>query len=251
MNDFFGNDNHFNDWENDVYVDNNQFDGYNMSASYEETEAKIVTRSFLVMFVALLVTAFTATIVATDIHKMGALVDNFGLIIIAEVVTVLLNSAFIKNKNVLLSAVTFIVYSVLNGLTMSFIFYAYDLGSVQSIFLVTAILFGVMAVIGMFTKVDLSSVGGICTMALVGILLVSFANILFIHAAGLEMVISYLVVLIFVGLTAYDAQKLKEVSRSASESDVNIVSIFWGMQLYLDFINLFIRLLSIFGNRRD
>ena len=103
----------------------------------------------------------------------------------------------------------------------------------------------------MFTRIDLSSIGGICTMALVGLLLVSVANMLFIHATGLELVIDYLVVLVFVGLTAYDGQKLKEVARSASESDVNIVSIFWGMQLYLDFINLFIRLLSIFGNRRD
>ena len=251
MNDFFGDDNQLDNWENDVYADDNPFGGYNMSVSYEDTEAKIVTRSFLVMFAALLITAFTATIVTTDIYKMKAIADNFGIIVIAEVLTVILSSAFIKNRNVILSAVMFILYSVINGLTMSFIFFAYELGSVQSIFLVTAILFGVMSVIGMFARVDLSSIGGICTMALVGLLLVSFANVLFIHATGLELVIDYLVVLVFVGLTAYDAQKLRAVACSASESDVNIVSIFWGMQLYLDFINLFIRLLSIFGNRRD
>ena len=251
MNDFYGNNNSFNDWDNDVYVDNNSFDDYNRSVSFEDTEAKIVTRSFFVMFAALLITAFTATIVATDIYKMKAIADYFGIIVIAEVLTVILSSAFIKNRNVILSAVMFILYSIINGLTMSFIFFAYELGSVQSIFLVTAILFGVMAVIGMFTRIDLSSIGGICTMALVGLLLVSIANMLFIHATGLELVIDYLVVLVFVGLTAYDGQKLKEVARSASERDVNIVSIFWGMQLYLDFINLFIRLLSIFGNRRD
>ena len=251
MNDFYGNNNSFNDWDNDVYVDNNSFDDYDRSVSFEDTEAKIVTRSFLVMFAALLITAFTATMVATDIYKMNAIAYYFGLIVIADVLTVILSSAFIKNRNVILSAVMFILYSIINGLTMSFIFFAYELGSVQSIFLVTAILFGVMAVIGMFTRIDLSSIGGICTMALVGLLLVSIANMLFIHATGLELVIDYLVVLVFVGLTAYDGQKLKEVARSASESDVNIVSIFWGMQLYLDFINLFIRLLSIFGNRRD
>ena len=251
MNDYYGNNNSFNDWDNDVYVDNNSFDDYNRSVSFEDTEAKIVTRSFLVMFAALLITAFTATIVVTDIYKMKAIADNFGIIVIVEVLTVILSSAFIKNRNVILSAVMFILYSVINGLTMSFIFFAYELGSVQSIFLVTAILFGVMSIIGMFTRIDLSSIGGICTMALVGLLLVSIANMLFIHATGLELVIDYLVVLVFVGLTAYDGQKLKEVARSASERDVNIVSIFWGMQLYLDFINLFIRLLSIFGNRRD
>ena len=251
MSDFFGDDNRMDNWENDAYVDDNPFGNFDRAISYEDTEARIITRSFLIMFIALLVTAFTATIVATDVHKMYAIADNFTMVVIAEVAVVVLASMFIRKKNVIVSAVLFALYSIINGLTMSFLFFAYELGSVQSIFLVTAALFAIMSVIGMVTRINLSSIGGICSMALIGIILVSIANVLFIHAAGLELVISYLVVLIFVGLTAYDAQKLREVAYSTSESDVNVVSIFWGMQLYLDFINLFIRLLSIFGNRRD
>ena len=251
MNNLYGNDDSFESWDNEVYVDENPYSHYGRTTSYEDTEAKIVTRSFLVMFVALLVTAITATVVATDISNMIVIAENIHILLIAEIATVFASSFFINKRNVVISAILFGLYSIINGATMSFIFFAYELGSVQSIFLVTALLFGVMAVIGMFTKINLSSMGGICSMALIGIILVSIANIFFIHAEGLEILINYLVVFIFIGLTAYDAQKLKEVSRSADEADVNIVSIFWGMQLYLDFINLFLRLLALFGRKRN
>lgn len=138
-----------------------------------------------------------------------------------------------------------------NGLTLSVIFYAYDIGSIQEVLLLTAGMFAGMALIGATTHINLTKVGSFLLMALWGVILVSVVNVFFLHSTGLNLMIDYVGVLIFVVLTAYDTQKMKAMARSGEMSDANIISLYCGMQLYLDFINLFLRLLRIFGRSRN
>lgn len=224
---------------------------YDSMYSKADTEAKVITRSFIVMFLSLLVTAFAATIVAANETLFEGVMQSYGVFIIIELAVVFGASFAVKKKNAVVAGILYGIYTIINGMTFSFIFWAYELGSVQEIFLMTAVLFAVMAVIGATTKINLSRIGGICMMFLIGALIVTFANLLFMHSAGIDLVLDYIVVAIFIGFTAYDTQKMKVIARSAGSQDINIIAIFCGMELYLDFINLFIRLLAIFGKRRS
>lgn len=224
---------------------------YDSTYSNADTEAKVINRSFIVMFISLLVTAFTATIVAANKSLFVGMMQSYGVLLIIELAVVFGATFAVKKKNVVVAGILYAIYTIINGMTLSFIFWAYELGSVQEIFLMTAILFAVMAIIGATTKINLSRVGGICMMFLIGALIVTFANLLFIHSSGIDLVLDYVVVAIFIGFTAYDTQKMKVMARNAGSQDINIIAIFCGMELYLDFINLFIRLLAIFGKRRN
>ena len=224
---------------------------YDRAYDNADIESKVITRSFIVMFVSLLITAFMATIVAANANLFDGMINSYGLLIIIEFAVVIGASFAVKKKNAVVAGILYAIYTIITGMTFSVLFYVYDLGSVQEIFLMTALLFGVMAVVGATTKVDLSRIGGICIMLLLGALMVTFVNLLFLHSTGLDLVLDYLIVAIFVGLTAYDTQKMKVMARNAVSSDVNTIAIFCGMELYLDFINLFIRLLAIFGKRRN
>lgn len=244
-------ENGFDSWDNEVYVDNRNYSNYTTgSMSAVDTESKLITRSFIFMFIALLVTTATSVIVAMDFDKMLLVFENFEMFLVLEIAVVIATSVAISKKKAMISGILFATYSVVNGATLSFIFYSYELGSVQNIFLMTAILFGVMAVIGAVTKVRLSSVGGICLMLLHGVIIVTACNGIFIHSQGLELAMCYLGVFIFIGLTAYDTQRLKQTAGMINEEDVNVEAIFWGMDLYLDFINLFLKLLALFGKRK-
>ena len=142
---------------------------------------------------------------------------------------------------------------VLNGLTLSFIFIAYSLGSIAVTFAVTAGTFGAMAVIGTLTKKDLTSLGNLFFMALIGLIIASLVN-LFWQNSILYWIVTYAGVLIFVGLTAYDAQKIKRMYLAAGTDDsetVRKIAVLGALTLYLDFINLFLYLLRIFGGRRN
>lgn len=224
---------------------------YDQAYDNADIESKVITRSFIVMFVSLLITAFVATIVAVNENLFYGMINSYGLLIFIEFAVVIGASFAVRKKNAVIAGILYTIYTVINGMTFSFIFYVYDLGSVQEIFIMTALLFGVMAVVGATTKMDLSKIGGISIMLLLGALMVTFANLLFLHSTGLNLVLDYLIVAIFVGLTAYDTQKMKKMARNTVSSDVNTIAIFCGMELYLDFINLFIRLLAIFGKRRN
>jgi FtsH-binding integral membrane protein len=135
---------------------------------------------------------------------------------------------------------------------MSFIFLAYTYESVASVFFITAGTFAVMALYGYFTKSDLSSWGKILFMALIGLIIATIVN-LFIGSSMLSMILSYAGVLIFVGLTAYDTQKIKQMLQDAEVADESAqkVALMGALSLYLDFINLFLYLLRIFGSSRD
>ncbi len=145
----------------------------------------------------------------------------------------------------------FILYAALNGLTLSIIFLIYTAYSIASTFFITAGMFALMSAYGYTTKRDLTTVGNIAIMALIGIILASIVN-LFLHSTGLYWIITYLGVLIFVGLTAWDTQRIKRMvaAAPASQDLTQRIAIIGALNLYLDFINLFLYLLRIFGRRR-
>lgn len=206
------------------------------------------------MALALAITGFVALRTASSEVMSNLVMGNqiifFG-ILIAELGLVIWLSSSINTMNASKAIGLFLLYSALNGLTFSILFMIYTPGSIASTFFITAGTFGVMSAYGYFTKTDLTSIGNIAFMGLIGIIIASVVNI-FWHNETLYWGITYIGVLVFVGLTAYDTQKIKRMSL---EMDINSEegskgAIMGALALYLDFINLFIMLLRIFGNRR-
>ena len=209
----------------------------------------VVSKSFLFMFAALLITAFAAFTTGPEFALNLVASGNFYLFVIAEIAIVLISNVAIRKNNAILAAVLYIAYSYLTGMTLSIIFLVYSMSSIASVFLITAAVFAFMAVYGMITKTDLSSFGNICFMGLLGIIIASVVNLFFLHSTGLDLIISYIGVLVFVGLTAYDVQKIKERAASATTETNMTLALFGAFELYLDFVNLFLKILSIFGSR--
>ena len=220
-----------------------------MSAAFPVLMRKV----YVWMTLALALTGFTAYGVATSPGIITALYSNSVLLwglVIAEFAIVFGVSAAINRLSLTTATLLFVLYSVINGALFSSIFLVYTMSSIASVFFITAGTFGVMALIGYTTKKDLSSMGKILFMALIGIIIATIVNI-FLKSSGLETIVSYLGVLIFVGLTAYDTQKIKNMllmAPDASEASQKI-ALLGALNLYLDFINLFIYLLRIFGRR--
>lgn len=254
MNNNYGYDDLNNGYQNGNVYDSTQsgYGSYTSSAvSSEETQSKVITRAFLIMFAALLITAGTATYVAANVSLFINVINAFQILIFVELAVVIATSVAVKKKSSVASGAFFTAYCIINGMTISSIFYVFELQSIQSIFLLTALMFGIMAAIGAATKINLSKMGSVLMMALIGVLLVTFGNMIFFHNSGLDLALDYICVFIFVGLTAYDTQKLKRTAMYTAEEDVNVMAVSWGMELYLDFINLFLRLLIIFGKRKN
>jgi FtsH-binding integral membrane protein len=207
------------------------------------------------MTAALLITALVAMYVAGSEQFMNSIVHNRGLLIglfIGELALVWILSASINRLSFPVAATMFVAYSALNGLTMSFIFLLYTSASIASTFFITAGTFGAMSLYGYTTKKDLSSWGSLLLMALIGLIIASVVN-MFMVSTMLYWITTCAGVLIFVGLTAYDTQKIKNmgVSDEGSYTDVGKkMAILGALSLYLDFINLFLYLLRIFGRRR-
>ncbi|MFW5936670.1 MAG: Bax inhibitor-1 family protein [Desulfosalsimonas sp.] len=176
----------------------------------------------------------------------------FGLII-AELGMVFYLSARIQKMEASTATGLFLLYAALNGLTLSFIFLVYTSTSIASVFFICAATFVTCSIYGMTTKRDLTSWGNFLFMGLIGIIIASVVN-MFVQSSGMAMIISYIGVLVFVGLTAYDTQKLKNMALTQPEGlEAGVVrkgAIMGALSLYLDFINLFIMLLYIFGGRR-
>jgi len=163
-------------------------------------------------------------------------------------------SARIQKLSAATATSLFVIYAVLMGVMLSYVFIAYTASSIVSTFFICALTFASFSVYGMVTKRDLTSLGGFMFMGLIGIIIASVINI-FIGSTALEMIISYIGVLVFVGLTAYDTQKLKEMSLTmpgnATGAMIRKATIMGALTLYLDFINLFLMLLRILGVSRD
>ncbi|MBR6927161.1 MAG: Bax inhibitor-1/YccA family protein [Bacteroidaceae bacterium] len=222
----------------------------------ESAYAKLMRNVYLWMALALVVTGMSAYYVAHSPAIQQVIFSNqivFWGLIIGELALVFALNAMINRISFTTAGLMFVGYSLMNGVLLSSIFVVYTDESIASVFLITAGTFGAMAVVGSFIKKDLSAVGRIFIMALIGIIIATVVN-MFLRSDGLTMILNYLGVLVFVGLTAYDAQKIKMMLQahgtSVNESTMKI-ALLGSLSLYLDFINLFLYLLRIFGARRD
>ena len=216
--------------------------------------AKLMRSVYLWMVLALVITGLTAAYVASSPAYISALMNNsilFYGVIIAELALVFILSGRIHKMSFTSASLMFILYSLLTGVSLSTIFLAYTESSIAITFLITAGTFGTMSLVGFVTKKDLSKLGGILLMALIGLIIATVVNI-FLVSDTLGWIINYVGVLIFVGLTAYDTQKIKQMMREYG-TDINEqtqkMALMGSLSLYLDFINMFLYLLRIFGNR--
>lgn len=215
----------------------------------------LMRKVYLWMTLALVITGFTAWGVASNPGLIYSIVTNrilFWGLVIAELALVWIISGAINRLSLTTATLLFVLYSIINGTTLSVIFLAYTLTSIANVFFITAGTFAVMAFIGYTTKTDLTSLGKILFMALIGLILATIVNI-FMGSSMLNMIVSYAGVVIFVGLTAYDSQKIKNMLYEADNMDDSAqkIALLGSLTLYLDFINLFLYLLRIFGNNRD
>jgi len=219
------------------------------------TFSALMRKVYTWMALALTITGFTAFYVASSPALMQTIFTNsilFWGLLIGELALVWIVSASINRLSLTTATILFILYSVLNGVTLSFIFLAYTMTSITTVFFITAGTFAVMSLYGYFTKTDLSKMGQIMFMALIGLIIATIVN-LFVKSSGLTMILSYVGVLIFVGLTAWDTQKIKQMLQAAPDTGeaAQKVALMGALSIYLDFINLFLYLLRIFGNSRD
>lgn len=207
------------------------------------------------MAFAMIITGVTAYGVANSPSLLGMIYTNpvvlWGLII-AEFALVFGITGMINRLSLTTATLMFVAYSVINGAMLSSIFLVYTMNSIGQVFFITSATFGVMAFIGYTTKTDLTSMGKILFMALIGMIIATVVNI-FVGSTGLQTVTSYLGVLIFVGLTAYDSQKIKHMlyEQEVADEGAQKLALIGALTLYLDFINLFLYLLRIMGSRRD
>ena len=246
----------FNNNQNNNFVDSVLSNTWQNEAELESAVNACLSRVFLRMFVALLITAVTAYGVYSSDTMMNMIFSNmfifFGLLI-AQIALVFIISARIEKMAVGTASALFILYSVLMGVTLSFIFIIYDLGIIWNAFLVTALMFSAMAVYGHLTKRDLTSIGSYLIMGLIGVIIASVVN-MFLRSEMLDFIISYIAIFVFLGLTAYNTQRTKNMLRRAHETSqqdaIARVSVIGALSLYLNFINLFMRILAIMGRRR-
>lgn len=227
--------------------------GYGAESS---TFATLMQKVYLWMTLALAVSGLTAYYVASSENLVYAIYSNrllfWGLFIVEIGLVIWLSAAF-SRISFQTAALLFLAYSVINGVTLSFIFLAYTASSIASTFGVTAATFAAMALIGSVTKADLTKLGGILLMALIGLIIAGVVN-MFLRNSMLNMIVSGIGVLIFVGLTAYDAQKIKQLMwdyGTAVNGVTQKLAVLGALTLYLDFINLFLYLLRFLGKARD
>ena len=231
----------------------------NRTAKTGAVTGTFISSVFSWMGAGLGITAVVAYMFGTDLSYFSLLVNETGgmtglgyIVMFAPLVFVLLMSfAFNKLSSTALLGL-YLLYSVVMGMSLSFIFWAYTMSSVFQVFAITAGMFGVMALVGYTTNTDLTKFGSIMMMALIGIIIASLVN-MFMRSGALDYMISIIGVLVFTGLTAYDVQKLKRIGAGVEYGTeaAGKLAIMGALTLYLDFINLFLMLLRLFGNRKS
>ena len=213
----------------------------------------LMSKVYLWMTLALVVTGMTAYYVASSPAILYALGSNqivFWGLFIGELVLVFVLSSRIMSLSFVTASLMFVIYSIMNGVFFSFILRAYTEQSIATTFLITAGTFGAMSLFGFVTKRDLSTMGRILFMLLIGLLIATVVNI-FMKAEGLTLILNYAGVVIFVGLTAYDTQSIKQMLQEYGDKEgAEKIALLGSLSLYLDFINLFIYLLRFFGESR-
>ena len=230
--------------------------------SVKSSQTQVIVNEFIRsvynwMGIGLALTGFIAYFVSNNAQIQNLIFGNklvfFGLII-AELALVYTISARVNKIQASTATSLFILYAALNGATLASLFLVYTSSSITSTFFICSATFVACSIFGMATKRDLTSMGGFMTMGLIGIIIASVVN-MFIKSSAMNMIISYIGVIVFVGLTAYDTQKLKHMAMTQpSGLEAGVIrkgAILGALSLYLDFINLFIMLLSVLGGRRE
>ncbi len=217
---------------------------------------RFLSKVYLWMTAALLISGGMAYMASQSDKMLTAIWGKNGVgfivLCVLEIVIVSFLSLRIRKISAVAATIGFIIYSVVNGLTLSVIFLAYELYSIVLVFFISAAMFLAMAIFGMKTKSNLNSIGRYFTMALVGTFIAVIVNI-FLKSQVLDFAISIVSVLIFTGLTAYDAQKLAKASEKAESQAEDVfekAAVIGALELYLDFINIFLSLLRLFGKRK-
>lgn len=215
----------------------------------------LMRKVYLWMTLALMITGITAVGVANSPNILALIYSSQVVmwgIIIAEFGLVIYISARLEKLSLSTATTLFALYSILNGVMLSSIFLLYSTAIISKVFFITAGTFGVTALYGYATKKDLSSLGNILFMALIGLVIATVVNV-FMKSAMFDLILSYIGVIIFVGLTAWDSQKIKHMMMVQQDADESAqkLALIGALSLYLDFINLFLYLLRIFGRSND
>lgn len=215
-----------------------------------EKQYKLLPMTFFWMFLGLLSTAFVSFYsYQTNLCYTLITQGYFKLILILELVVVLLFSFLFKKLPPLIVTILYFVYALINGLSLSSIFYIFELKSIVMLFIGTAVLFAGLSIYGYLTKADLSRWGTLFTGVLIVGLILSLIN-LFLGNTMLDIILDWVILLTFFGITIYDMNKIKMLAENEN-IDENRIHIYCAMQLYLDFINIFLRILSLFGKKKD
>lgn len=215
----------------------------------------LLRRVFSWMFVGLSLTAIISFVLSLNPRVPLYFAQHPGVLftlLVVEVALVFLLSLLIRRMSAFLATFVFFLYAALNGVTLTMILSYFNLGTVTTAFAVSAGMFATAAIFGYVTRMDLSKFGFIALMALIGILMATVINV-FLHNSMLDLIISYVGVIIFTVLTAFDVQKIKQMSYSITgdEESITKLAILGALTLYLDFINMFLYLLRIFGSNDD
>lgn len=213
----------------------------------------VMRRVYFKMFLAMIVTAVTSVFVVSNEAILTMIFSNRMapiVLLVLQVGVVLVLSGRIHKLSTGAASLLFYLYSVLTGVTLSVILLVYTASSIAQTFFITAGVFAAMSVYGYFTGNDLSRFGSIMFMALIGLIVCSVVNI-FLKSSTMDWIISFAGVLIFIGLTAWDTQKIKQMTAYADASMAGKIATIGALNLYLDFVNLFLYLLRFFGDSRD
>lgn len=228
-------------------------DNISLQQANEKISQRFITAVYGWMVAALAISGIAAFAVFNSETLLYFIFGNrftFLGLIIAEFALVIILSAGIRRMSFPAAAASFVIYSIVNGLTLSAVLFVYTSTSVVRIFVITALMFGAMSVYGATTKSSLQSAGKYLMMAVIGLVIASLVNI-FMRSSSLDWLISFVTVGVFTGLTAYDSQKITQAARYAQDNeDFKKVAIIGALELYLDFVNIFLALLRLFGKRR-
>ncbi len=214
-------------------------------------ENKIFGKTFFWMFLGLLGSGIVAWYTySSGLFYKIVLGGYFNMLLILELVAVLVFSLLFRKLSPTFVGILYFVYAMLDGVTLAVVFAAFQLSSVIYLFVISAIIFGALALIGYKTNKDLSSWSPYITVFLIAGIVLSLINLILLKSSMLDLVLDWVILALFCGITIYDINKIKMLQ---AEPDINQekIHIYCAMQLYLDFINIFLRILSIFGKRRD
>lgn len=214
--------------------------------------SKFFSKVYLWMFIGLLISGGVAYYTSITPSMIKFVYGSYGWILITELIVVIAFSALRKKVSPGIAKVLFVTYAAISGLTLSSIFLVYKIQSIGMVFLSSALMFGILAAYGYITKTDLSSFGKILLFALLAIIIMSVINI-FAHNGTFGIIISIISIVVFLGLTAWDMQALKAMYNyyASDEKELGKIAIYGALDLYLDFINIFLQLLNLFGKSKD